>query len=623
MLRGASVLSEKSPGDDGFPRVTEETVGSIGDEFITDVVEEGEESDGEVAETDETADLEDIHFTMDAPVMTRPKSKSVSAPSSIETRAALMAAADAEETKEAREEQLHEIVRMSIDEGDVSVFDDAIEELDDSDMDYDSSDDGSDSEDEELEDPFADGGDNEKLAAVTGPLMESLNLNPHLKNLLNRMLTKDVGKRATIVEVLQHEWVTDEGVNELDINIGTDEYFNNNLDDMLGLSSGAPQQGSSRGWRTETDTGSNVDMDLEPLTAEEGGKLALIREQQMARKTSGSPLGFGKGSHESSPPKMGGLPADDAKVPKGKLPLTKQLSRKLAQRSSGRKGEKGADGEAPFTPDKTKAGRHSEEEQKGSGWDITDLQMLICDEADANPALMVRAAHASTQGKRKTMEDKHTLIPEAELDLKSTTGAAVASLKDGKRVSKGHKRTSSISSVGASGSGRWQTVGNYVVPPPCALFGVFDGHGGDTTSTKLQARLHTHLLQQPDLQADPPQAMERAFHRMDAELITEFQGQVAAAEKKILEAEEVEGKTGPGKGLGGSLRPTKGHEGTKGVSLKNRSLTRTDDHGDGPSDGVDRSGSTCCLVMVYEAPLTAEQRRQQLQEEAQHAGIVP
>jgi hypothetical protein len=74
-------------------------------------------------------------------------------------------------------------------------------------------------------------------------------------------------------------------------------------------------------------------------------------------------------------------------------------------------------------------------------------------------------------------------------------------------------RKSSVSSTANGASGSWKTVGDLVVPPPCAIFGVFDGHGGDITSTKLSERLHTHLLQQPDLQADPPTAMERAFHR--------------------------------------------------------------------------------------------------------------
>jgi serine/threonine protein kinase len=112
-----------------------------------------------------------------------------------------------------RSSQLADIVGMRVD-GEDGVFDDAIEELDDADMDYDdSSDDDGGSPPPPVQPVIP--ADLSSLTASQalslGPLMESLNLNPHLKNLLNRMLTKSVANRATVVDVLQHEWVTDEG----------------------------------------------------------------------------------------------------------------------------------------------------------------------------------------------------------------------------------------------------------------------------------------------------------------------------------------------------------------------------------------------------------------------------
>ena len=40
-------------------------------------------------------------------------------------------------------------------------------------------------------------------------------LSPHLAALLARMLNKDPAKRATLAEVMEHEWVTMEGVGPL------------------------------------------------------------------------------------------------------------------------------------------------------------------------------------------------------------------------------------------------------------------------------------------------------------------------------------------------------------------------------------------------------------------------
>jgi hypothetical protein len=152
-------------------------------------------------------------------------------------------------------------------------------------------------------------------------------------------------------------------------------------------------------------------MELEPLTAEEGGKLALIRDEQMARKQTHSPEGFGKGhtdshSADGSPPRMSGTPPA-GKLPLVKvqsinsiltilmLPLVKAISQKMSRKASGRKdNEKGM-----LTPTRKgeKEGGEGGEGGATAAWSITDLHMLTADEANGNPALMVRAAHASTQ----------------------------------------------------------------------------------------------------------------------------------------------------------------------------------------------------------------------------------
>jgi serine/threonine protein kinase len=44
---------------------------------------------------------------------------------------------------------------------------------------------------------------------------EAEDLDPHLKNLLRRMLTKDPDRRISMDDVINHEWVTDEGADPL------------------------------------------------------------------------------------------------------------------------------------------------------------------------------------------------------------------------------------------------------------------------------------------------------------------------------------------------------------------------------------------------------------------------
>ena len=44
---------------------------------------------------------------------------------------------------------------------------------------------------------------------------EAEDLDPHLKNLLRRMLTKDPDRRISLEEVVNHEWVTNEGSDPL------------------------------------------------------------------------------------------------------------------------------------------------------------------------------------------------------------------------------------------------------------------------------------------------------------------------------------------------------------------------------------------------------------------------
>lgn len=44
---------------------------------------------------------------------------------------------------------------------------------------------------------------------------EAEDLDPHLKNLLRRMLTKDPDRRIALDDIINHEWVTDEGADPL------------------------------------------------------------------------------------------------------------------------------------------------------------------------------------------------------------------------------------------------------------------------------------------------------------------------------------------------------------------------------------------------------------------------
>jgi [calcium/calmodulin-dependent protein kinase] kinase len=55
----------------------------------------------------------------------------------------------------------------------------------------------------------------EKLKTEDFRLSTTVQLDPHLRNVLTRCLTKEVGKRITLPEIMCHEWVTEEGANPL------------------------------------------------------------------------------------------------------------------------------------------------------------------------------------------------------------------------------------------------------------------------------------------------------------------------------------------------------------------------------------------------------------------------